>query len=154
MYISFFSKKEGNNLGRVCVMSFFLLSGRIFLQSTGRFCCIKEFVVVFSVVFIFGFVFSSPLDLVFSSICLLSAALSRLSQALSSWACVWFLLSLVCSSQDLLLSVRAKVTWGRPGSPAALKGARLQTQGARWSRKYYVLCQKESNTCMNTFTST
>jgi len=83
-------------LGFVCVMSFFLLSGRIFLQSTGRFCCIKDFVVFFSVVFIFGFVFSSPLDLVFSSICLLSAALSRLSQALSSGACVCCLLSLVC----------------------------------------------------------
>ena len=64
------------------------------------------------------------------------------------------LVSLVCLSQDRLLFVRARTTWGQPGSPAALKGARLQTQGARWSRKYYVLCQKESITCMNTFTST
>ena len=70
----FSAKKEGNNLACVCVMRFFLLSGRIFLQSTGR-CCIRDFVVFFSVVFIFGFVFSSPLDLVFISICLLSAAL-------------------------------------------------------------------------------
>ena len=110
MYISFFSKKEGNNLGRVCVMSFFLLSGRIFLQLTGRFCCIKEFVVFFSVVFIFGFVFSSPLDLVFSSICLLSAALCRLS----SWAFVWCLLSVYlrivsCLSEPRLLEVSRAV---------------------------------------------
>jgi len=49
-------------------------------------------------------------DLVFSCICLLSAALCRLFQALSSWACVCCLLSLVCSSQDRLLFVRAKVT--------------------------------------------
>jgi len=47
------------------------------------------------------------LDLVFSSICLLSAAFCRLSQALSSWACVWCLLSLVCLSPDRLLFVRA-----------------------------------------------
>ena len=78
--------------------------------SWASFCCLGEsscsrqdgfaaleiFVAFLSVVFIFGFVFSSPLDLVSSSICLLSAALCRLSQALSSGACVCCLLSLVC----------------------------------------------------------
>jgi len=100
-------------LGCVCVMSFFLLSGRIFLQSTGRLCCIRDFCgVLLCCIYIWFRLFFATGSCLFEHLSLVGCFVSVVSGIVFMGLCLLSLVSclfisgssLVCQSQGYLRS--------------------------------------------------